>query len=35
MTNMLSIENTYTTTAKLLTTVDDMFNALLAATSGH
>jgi flagellar hook-associated protein 1 FlgK len=35
MTNMLSIENTYTTTAKLLTTVDDMFNALLAATQGH
>ena len=35
MTNMLSIENTYTTTAKLLTTVDDMFNALLSATSGH
>ena len=34
MTNMLSIENTYTTTAKLLTTVDDMFNALLSATNG-
>jgi flagellar hook-associated protein 1 FlgK len=33
MTNMLNIENTYTTTAKLLTTVDDMFSALLAATN--
>jgi len=33
MTNMLNIESTYTTTAKLLTTVDDMFNALLAATN--
>ncbi|MGD1015728.1 MAG: flagellar hook-associated protein FlgK [Roseiarcus sp.] len=31
MTNMLSIENTYTTTAKLLTTVNDMFTALLDA----
>jgi len=31
MTNMLNIENTYTTTAKLLTTVNDMFSSLLAA----
>jgi len=31
LTNMLSIENSYTTTAKLLTTVDDMFTALLNA----
>jgi flagellar hook-associated protein 1 FlgK len=31
MTNMLSIENSYTTTAKLLTTVNDMFTALLDA----
>lgn len=29
MTNMLNIENTYTTTAKLLSTVDTMFTALL------
>jgi flagellar hook-associated protein FlgK len=33
MTNMLNIENSYTTTAKLLTTVDDMFTALLDATN--
>ncbi len=33
MTNMLSIENSYTTTAKLLTTLNDMFSALLAATN--
>jgi flagellar hook-associated protein 1 FlgK len=31
MTNMLNIENSYTTTAKLLTTVNDMFSALIAA----
>ena len=31
MTNMLNIENSYTTTAKLLTTVDDMFTALMNA----
>lgn len=31
MTNMLNIENTYTTTAKLLTTVDNMFSALVSA----
>ena len=31
MTNMLNIENSYTTTAKLLTTVNDMFTALLNA----
>jgi flagellar hook-associated protein 1 FlgK len=31
MTNMLNIENTYTTSAKLLTTVTTMFNSLLAA----
>lgn len=31
MTNMLNIENTYTTTAKLLTTVDDMFTSLIDA----
>jgi len=31
LTNMLNIENSYTTTAKLLTTVDDMFTALLNA----
>ena len=31
MTNMLNIENSYTTTAKLLTTVKDMFSALIAA----
>jgi flagellar hook-associated protein 1 FlgK len=31
MTNMLNIENTYTTTAKLLTTVNDMFTALINA----
>ncbi len=31
MTNMLNLENTYTTTAKLLTTVTAMFNALLQA----
>jgi len=31
MTNMLSIENSYTTTAKLLTTVDSMFTSLLNA----
>ena len=31
MTNMLSIENSYTTTAKLLTTVNDMFTSLLSA----
>lgn len=33
MTNMLNIENTYTTTAKLLTTVNDMFSSLLAAVN--
>jgi flagellar hook-associated protein 1 FlgK len=31
MTNMLSIENSYTTTAKLLTTVNAMFTSLLSA----
>ncbi len=31
MTNMLNIENSYTTTAKLLTTVNDMFTSLLNA----
>jgi flagellar hook-associated protein 1 FlgK len=31
LTNMLSIENSYETTSKLLTTVDDMFTALLQA----
>ncbi len=31
MTNMLSLENTYKSTAKLLTTVNDMFSALLQA----
>jgi flagellar hook-associated protein 1 FlgK len=31
LTNMLSIENSYSTTAKLLTTVDTMFTALLDA----
>jgi flagellar hook-associated protein 1 FlgK len=31
MNNMLNLENTYTTSAKLLTTVDDMFNSLLAS----
>jgi flagellar hook-associated protein 1 FlgK len=31
MTNMLSIENSYTTTAKLLTTVNSMFTSLLSA----
>ncbi|MGO9742457.1 MAG: flagellar hook-associated protein FlgK [Roseiarcus sp.] len=31
MTNMLNIENSYTSTAKLLTTVNNMFSALLAA----
>jgi flagellar hook-associated protein 1 FlgK len=31
MTNMLTIENSYTTTAKLLTTVNDMFTSLLNA----
>jgi flagellar hook-associated protein 1 len=31
MTNMLSVENSYTTTAKLLTTVDAMFTSLLSA----
>jgi flagellar hook-associated protein FlgK len=31
MTNMLNIENSYTTTAKLLTTVGAMFTALLNA----
>jgi flagellar hook-associated protein 1 FlgK len=33
LTNMLSIENSYSTTAKLLTTVDDMFTALLDAAN--
>ena len=33
LTNMLNIENSYTTTAKLLTTVDDMFTALLDAVN--
>ncbi len=32
MTNMLNIENSYSTTAKLLTTVNDMFTALINAT---
>jgi flagellar hook-associated protein 1 len=31
MTNMLNIENSYTTSAKLLTTVNDMFSALMSA----
>ena len=31
MTNMLNIENSYTTTAKLLTTVNSMFTTLLNA----
>ncbi len=31
MTNMLTIENSYTTTAKLLTTVNTMFQSLLSA----
>ncbi len=31
MTNMLNIENSYTTAAKLLTTVNDMFSALMQA----
>ena len=31
MTNMLNIENSYTTTAKLLTTVNNMFSSLIAA----
>ena len=31
MTNMLNIENSYTTSAKLLTTVNDMFSALIDA----
>ena len=31
MTNMLSLENTYESSAKLLTTVNDMFSALLQA----
>ena len=31
MTNMLSLENSYTSTAKLLTTVNGMFSALLNA----
>ena len=31
MTNMLDLENSYTTTAKLLTTVNTMFSALLNA----
>jgi flagellar hook-associated protein 1 len=31
MTNMLNLENSYTSTAKLLTTVDSMFSALLDA----
>jgi flagellar hook-associated protein 1 FlgK len=31
LTNMLSIENSYTTTAKLLTTANDMFNSLISA----
>ena len=31
MTNMLSLENSYSTTAKLLTTVNAMFSALLNA----
>jgi flagellar hook-associated protein 1 FlgK len=32
LTNLLNLENTYTTTAKLLTTTTDMFNALIQAT---
>jgi flagellar hook-associated protein FlgK len=31
MTNMLNIENSYTTTAKLLTTVTSMFTTLINA----
>ena len=31
MTNMLSLENTYEITAKLLTTINAMFSALLQA----
>ena len=31
MTNMLNIENSYTTSAKLLTTVNDMFSSLIQA----
>ena len=31
MTNMLNIENSYTTSAKLLTTVNAMFSAILSA----
>ncbi len=31
LTNMLSIENSYTTTAKLLTTANDMFSSLISA----
>jgi flagellar hook-associated protein 1 FlgK len=31
LTNMLNIENSYTTTAKLLTTVNNMFTALINA----
>ena len=31
LTNMLSIENSYTTTAKLLTTANDMLNSLISA----
>ena len=31
MTNMLSLENTYASSAKLLTTVNSMFSALLQA----
>jgi len=31
LTNMLSIENSYTTTAKLLTTANDMFTSLISA----
>jgi flagellar hook-associated protein 1 FlgK len=33
MTNMLNLENTYTTSAKLLSTVTDMFSALLATVN--
>jgi flagellar hook-associated protein 1 FlgK len=33
MTNMLNLENTYTTSAKLLSTVTDMFNALIATVN--
>ena len=32
LTNMLNIENTYTTTSKLLNTVNTMFSALISAT---